>query len=114
VLEASRLVYLLRPYTRNLRKRVVKSPKLYFNRYGNGCTHIAGIESARITQRYYGGAIFENTVIMDLVKANYGKGSPWQFFYYRDNNQVEVDLILLRGSEHQLLEIKLSRSPNDQ
>jgi predicted AAA+ superfamily ATPase len=60
-----------------------------------------------------GGAIFENAVIMDLVKANYGKGSPWQFYYYHDNNYVEVDLILVRGSEHIPIEIKLSRSPHD-
>jgi predicted AAA+ superfamily ATPase len=61
-----------------------------------------------------GGVVFENAVVMDLVKANYGKGSPRQFYFYRDNNKVEVDLILVRGSEHLPLEIKLSRSPNDQ
>jgi predicted AAA+ superfamily ATPase len=114
VLEASRLVYLLRPYTRNLRKRVVKSPKLYFTDTGM-VAHILRESNPRALRNgVMGGVIFENAVIMDLVKANYGKGSPWQFFYYRDNNQVEVDLILLRGSEHIPIEIKLSRSPNDQ
>ena len=50
---------------------------------------------------------------MDLVKANFSKGTPWEFFYYRDNNQVEVDLILARGSESIPIEIKLSQSPNE-
>ena len=113
VLEASRLVYLLRPYTRNLRKRVVKSPKLYFTDTGM-VAHILRESNPRALRNgVMGGVIFENAVIMDLMKANCGKGSPWQFFYYRDNNQVEVDLILMRGSEFIPIEIKLSRSPND-
>jgi predicted AAA+ superfamily ATPase len=114
VLEASRLVYLLRPYARNLRKRVVKSPKLYFTDTGI-IAHILRESNPRALRNgIMGGAIFENAVVMDLVKANYGKGSPWQFYFYRDNNNVEVDLILLRGSKHIPLEIKLSRTPNDQ
>ena len=113
VLEASRLVYLLRPYARNLRKRVVKSPKLYFTDTGI-VAHILRESNPRALRNgVMGGAIFANAVIMDLLKANVGKGSPWQFFYYRDNNDVEVDLILVRGSEHIPIEIKLSRSPND-
>jgi hypothetical protein len=61
-----------------------------------------------------GGTIFENAVIMDIMKTNLANGSSWQLYYYRDNNNVEVDLILVRGSEHIPIEIKLSRSPNDQ
>ena len=45
---------------------------------------------------------------------NVAKGSSWQFFFYRDNNNVEVDLILVRGAESIPIEIKLSRSPNEQ
>jgi len=114
VLEASRLVYLLRPYARNLRKRAVKSPKLYFTDTGM-IAHILRESNPRALRNgSMGGAIFENAVVMDLVKANYGKGSPCQFYFYRDNNNVEVDLILVRGSKHISLEIKLSRTPNDQ
>lgn len=114
VLEASPLVYLLRPYARNLRKRVVKSPKLYFTDTGM-IAHILRESNPRALRNgVMGEAIFENLVIMDLVKANYGKGSPWQFYFYRDNNNVEVDVMLVRGSEHIPLEIKLSRTPTDQ
>lgn len=60
-----------------------------------------------------GGAIFENAIIMDIVKTNHSVKRPWQFFYYRDNNQVEVDLILARGSEYMPIEIKLTKSPAD-
>jgi predicted AAA+ superfamily ATPase len=114
VLEASRLVYLLRPYARNLRKRVVRSPKLYFTDTGM-VAHILRESNPRaLRSGVMGGVLFENAVIMDLVKANYGKGSPWQFYFYRDNNNVEVDLVLVRGSEQIPVEIKLSRTPTDQ
>jgi predicted AAA+ superfamily ATPase len=114
VLEASRLICLLRPYARNLRKRVVKSPKLYFTDTGM-IAHILRESNPRALRNgVMGGAIFENAVIMDLVKANCSKGSPWQIFFYRDNNLVEVDVILVRGSEYIPLEIKLSRTPTDQ
>jgi len=114
VLEASRLVYFLRPYAKNLRKRVVKSPKLYFTDTGM-VAHILRESNPRALRNgIMGGPIFENAVIMDLVKTNVSKGSPWQFHYFRDNNNVEVDLILVRGSEHIPIEIKLSRTPTEQ
>lgn len=114
VLEASRLIYLLRPYARNLRKRVVKSPKLYFTDTGV-VAHILRESNPRaLRQGVMGGVLFENAVVMDLVKANFAKGSPWQFYFYRDNNNVEVDVILVRGTESIPIEIKLSRSPNEQ
>jgi len=114
VLEASRLVHLLRPYVRNLRKRVIKSPKLYFTDTGMIAHILREANPRALRSGVMGGAIFENAVIMDLVKGNYGNGSPWQFFFYRDNNNVEADLILVRGSEHLPVEIKLSRTPTEQ
>jgi predicted AAA+ superfamily ATPase len=111
VLEASRIIYFLRPYARNLRKRVVKSPKLYFTDTGMIAYILRESNPRALRSGIMGGSIFENAVVMDLVKGNFGAGSPWQFFFYRDNNGVEVDVILVRGSEHILLEIKLSRTP---
>ncbi len=113
VLEASRIIHFLRPYARNLRKRVVKSPKLYFTDTGM-VAHILRESNPRALRNgIMGGSLFENAVVMDLVKSNTAAGSPWQFYFYRDNNGVEVDLILVRGSEHVPLEIKLSRTPTD-
>jgi predicted AAA+ superfamily ATPase len=114
VLEASRLVYLQRPYAKNLHKRVVKNPKLYFTDTGMVAHILREANPRALRNGVMGGALFENAVIMDLVKVNYSKGSPWQFYFYRDNNNVEVDLLLVRGSEHIPLEIKLSRTPTGQ
>jgi len=114
VLEASRLIYFLQPYARNLRKRVVKSPKLYFADSGM-IAHILRESNPRsLRNGIMGGPIFENAVIMDIMKTNLSLGSPWQLSYFRDNNNVEVDLILSRGGTHVPIEIKLSRTPTEQ
>jgi predicted AAA+ superfamily ATPase len=114
ILEASRIVYLLRPYTRNLRKRIVKTPKLYFTDSGI-VTHILRESNPRALRHgLMGGYLFENMVIMDLLKNNFAYGNPFQFYFYRDNNQMEVDLILERGGKLTPVEIKLTRSPTTQ
>lgn len=113
VLEASRVIWFLRPYAKNLRKRLVKSPKLYFTDTGM-VAHILGESNPRALRNgIMGGPIFENAVIMDLVKRNMALGSPWQLFFFRDNNRVEVDLILVRGGQQIPVEIKLTRTPTD-
>jgi predicted AAA+ superfamily ATPase len=113
VLEASRVIWLLRPYAKNLRKRVVKSPKLYFTDTGM-VAHILGESNPRALRNgVMGGPVFKNAVIMDIVKRNMSLESPWHMFFFRDNNGVEVDLILARGSQHIPVEIKLTRTPTD-
>jgi uncharacterized protein len=90
VLEASRLIYVLRPYSRNLRKRVVKSPKIYFTDTGM-IAHILRESNPRALRNgVMGGALFENAVIMDCVKMNASLGSPWQMFFYRDKDRKSV------------------------
>jgi len=111
ILEASRIVYLLRPYARNLRKRVVRTPKLYFTDSGI-VAHILRESNPRaLRQGVMGGYLFENMVIMDLLKNNFAYGNPFQLYFYRDNNQVEVDLLLEQGGKLIPIEIKLTRSP---
>ncbi len=114
ILEASRIVYLLRPYTRNLQKRVVRSPKLYFTDTGI-VAHILRESNPRaLRQGVMGGYLFENMIIVDLLKNNFAYGNPFNFYFYRDNNQVEVDLLLERRGSVIPIEIKLTRSPTTQ
>jgi predicted AAA+ superfamily ATPase len=114
ILEASRIVYLLRPFTRNLQKRVVRTPKLYFTDSGIVTHQLRESNPRALRHGVMGGYLFENMVIMDLLKNNFAYGSPFQFYFYRDNNQVEVDLILERGGKIIPIEIKLTRSPTTQ
>ena len=98
VLQASYLITLLPPYFENISKRLVKSPKLYFNDPGLAC-YLLDIESPRQLERdKMRGAIFENFVVMEIVKHRYNQGLLNGVYFYRDSNQNEVDILLLNFS----------------
>jgi predicted AAA+ superfamily ATPase len=110
ILETSRIVYLLKPYFKNITKRVVKTPKIYFTdtgllshllRYKAPETLLAGPMS---------GAVFENMVIIEAFKHNNNTKSGDNFYFYRDNNGVEVDLVIDKGQSFNLYEIKASKT----
>lgn len=113
ILETSYIVFLLKPYYANLGKRLVKSPKLYF--YDTGiASWLLGIKSyEQITTHSLRGALFENMVITDAMKGylNIGKRAP--FYYYRDSNGTEIDLIIEAGPELQAVEIKSGATINN-
>jgi uncharacterized protein len=110
VLEASYLVFLLPPFSMNISKRVVKSPKIYF--YDTGlASYLLGIEEpAHIKYHPLRGALFENMVISEHIKSRLNKGMPLNSFYYRDNHQNEVDLVIQSGNKLTLAEIKSSQT----
>ena len=108
VLEASYLVTLLPPYYENISKRLVKSPKLYFNDTGLAC-YLLDIESPRQLERdKMRGPLFENMVVMEMVKHRYNQGKDGGVFFYRDSNQNEVDILLKQEGEITALEVKSS------
>ncbi len=74
VLEASFLVFLLRPHHRNFNKRLIKSPKLYFTDTGL-LAYLLGIdEPARLTTHAMRGPVFENWIITELMKGRFNRG----------------------------------------
>lgn len=108
VLQASYLVTLLPPYYENISKRLVKSPKLYFNDPGLAC-FLLDIESPRQLERdKMRGAIFENFVVMEVIKHRYNQGRQDGVFFYRDSNQNEVDILLKQEGEITAIEVKSS------
>ena len=110
VLENSRIMYLLRPYHRNITKRVVKTPKLYFTDTGL-LTHLLKYKDAEtLAAGAASGMIFENMVIMEFLKLNNNAKAGWDFYFYRDNNGVEIDLIIDKGNMFELYEIKSSKT----
>ena len=93
VLEASYLVFLLRPLHANVSKRLVKSPKLYFYDVGLA-TYLLGIESERqVFTHPLKGALFENLVVMEALKLRTNRGRRNNLHFYRDSNGNEVDLV---------------------
>lgn len=108
VLQASYLVTLLPPYFENISKRLVKSPKLYFNDPGLA-SFLLDIESPRQLERdKMRGAIFENYVVMEVIKHRYNRGLLNGVYFYRDSNQNEVDILLKEEGEITAIEVKSS------
>ena len=108
VLQASYLVTLLPPYFENISKRLVKSPKLYFNDPGLAC-YLLEIESPRQLERdKMRGAIFENYVVMEVLKHRYNQGLEGGVYFYRDSNQNEIDILLKEEGEITAIEVKAS------
>ena len=93
VLEASYIIYPLRPYHANIKKRLVKTPKLYF--YDTGlASWLLGIHSVeQMATHPLRGNLFENMVINEFVKERYNRLQTPNLYYYRDQQQHEVDLL---------------------
>ena len=108
VLQASYLITLLPSYYENIPKRLVKSPKLYFNDPGLAC-YLLDIETPQQLDRdKMRGAIFENMIVMEAIKHRYNMGLEGGVFFYRDSNQNEVDLLIKQEGELTAIEVKSS------
>lgn len=106
VLEASDIVFLLQPYHRNFGKRLVKAPKLYFVDVGLA-SWLLGIRSADVLALHpLRGALFENLVVSEFLKARFNAGLPADLYFWRDNNGLEADLVFEVGRRLQTVEIK--------
>ncbi len=108
VLEATYILFRLEPYFENFGKRVIKSPKLYFNDTGLAC-YLLGIETIeQLTKDSFYGNLFENWVILELRKARYNQALDPRFYFYRDVLGKEVDLLIQQGGRLIPIEIKSS------
>lgn len=111
ILESTHLIYLLRAYHRNISKRVVKSPKLYFMDTGLAC-YLLGIDTPeRLLKAAEKGHLFENMVIAEVVKRASFSTGKMDLWYYRTQSGVEVDLIIDCKGEYRAYEIKFSETP---
>lgn len=106
LLEASYIVFQLQPYFRNISKRLVKSPKLYFYDVGLA-TFLLGIENEKqLSRDPLRGNLFENMVIAEVLKYRFNQGKRSNLFFYRDSKGHEVDLLLAEGPDLFPIEIK--------
>jgi len=112
VLETSFIIYLLKPYHANFNKRIVKTPKLYF--YDTGLvSNLLGIDDEKqLSNHWAKGALFENFVINELMKERINKGVKPQFFFWRDSQGKEVDLLIQEKGKILAIEIKAAKTYN--
>lgn len=113
-LKASFLVFSLPPFYENIRKRVVKSPKVYFADTGLAC-FMLGIENSEQAARDpLRGALFENLVILEILKSRLNHGRRPELYFYRDTHGNEVDLIIRSGRKFLPVEIKSGSTFTDE
>lgn len=108
VLEASYIIFFLKPHFQNFNKRITKTPKLYFYDTGLACSLLDIKSRDTLALSHYRGNLFESLIISDLQKQYYNKGitSPPLYFWRDQNGRVEVDCIIDRGDTLFPVEIK--------
>lgn len=110
VLQASGIVKLLQPWHANLGKRLVKSPKLYFLDTGLAC-FLLGIQSpSHLIGHPLRGSLFETFVVAEAYKQHDHSGRPERFWFYRDSNGNEVDLLAGSETDMRAWEVKSSQT----
>ncbi len=113
ILETSGLIYILRPYYHNITKRLVtKTPKIYFLDTGlcsylTKWTNAASLEAGAMS-----GAIFETYVFAEILKTYWHKGKEPHFYYYRDLDQKEIDLLIETNNKFYPIEFKKTATPS--
>ncbi len=106
VLEASFVIYRLTPYFENFGKRLIKSPKLYFSDTGLARYLLDILDIRQLPRDPLRGHLFENFVVNECIKQRLNVGIMPNFYFYRDSNQNEVDLLYREGSKLVAIEIK--------
>lgn len=110
VLQASYIILLLPPHFKNFRKRVTKSPKLYFYDVGLA-SFLLGVKNEEQLQHHAMlGNLFENMVVCELLKNRFNRVEENNLFFYRDNKGHDVDVIIDRVDQCDVVEIKSSRT----
>jgi predicted AAA+ superfamily ATPase len=107
-LEESNLVFLLRGWSKNAVNQVVKTPKVYFTDTGLACWLARLADDDRVAGGPMRGGLYENFVIVDLLKRALNRASSDRFWFYRDSKGREVDLVIERDGRLIPVEIKSS------
>jgi len=106
VLEASYIIYFLKPHFKNFNKRLVKSSKLYF--YDSGlCARLLGIQNIdQLSIHPFRGQLFEGFIITEFIKEYYNIKQEPDIYFWRNNKGKEIDLIIEKNNQLIPIEIK--------
>lgn len=107
------VIYLVQPYNEeSIVKRVVKRPKMYFFDTGLAA-YLCGVDSAETLERsFLKGRFFETFIFNEIRKSFMNSGIMQELYYYRDNEQNKVDLILIKNGRISCVEIKSGQNFN--
>ncbi len=110
VLEASYVIHFVRPHHNNFRKRLVKSPKLYFIDVGLAAYLLDIFSETHIANHPLRGALFETFIVSEILKQRFNSGQKSNLYYFRDNVGNEVDIIMDYGVDVICIEVKAGKT----
>ena len=112
VLETSGLVYILQPYYRNITKRIIKTPKVYFLDTGL-CSYLTNWSSPEsLESGAMSGSILETYIFVEILKSYWHNAKSPYFYYYRDTDQKEIDLVIEDSDTLYPVEFKKTAIPS--
>ena len=112
VLQSSGIIFLLEPYSNNVLKRAIKTPKIYFSDFWFVCYISRWISADTAKVGAQAGNIFENFVVSEIVKSHLNAGKTISsIYFYRDRDQREIDLVIEEDGKLYPIEIKMSGNP---
>lgn len=111
IMETLGIIFYLHPYSNNVLKRTIKTPKLYFYDTGLVCYLTKWSDSQTAMTGAMSGALFENYVVSEIVKSYQCCGTEPYIYYYRDKDAKEIDVMIEKDGKLYPIEIKKSASP---
>ena len=111
ILQTSGIIYLLKPYSNNVIKRAVKTPKLYFLDTGLAAYLTRWLTAETLAAGAMNGHFFETFIVAELLKSYSNAGREEDFYFLRDSNGREIDLLIFQNNTLFPLEIKQHTSP---
>jgi predicted AAA+ superfamily ATPase len=112
ILQACYIIFLLEPFYKDFRKRVIKSPKIFFYDPGIVCSLLGLTSSDQLFTNYMRGNIFESMIVSDFIKQQLNRGIRPSCYYWRDKSDFEIDCIVEQGGNITPIEIKVSTTPD--
>lgn len=112
ILEASFIAFRLQPFYNNLGKRLTQMPKLYFYDTGLCCSLLELETESHVNTHPLRGALFENLIILELLKARFNNGQRSNLYYWRDRTGNEIDVLIDQSSQVIPVEIKTAATFN--
>lgn len=106
ILQASYVVYLMPPYYENTRKRLIKSPKIYFCDTGLACALLGIEQPENLAFHPMRGHLFENLIVTEMLKRRLNEGKEPNIYFYRDSNQNEIDILQTAPEGLHAIEVK--------
>ena len=111
ILETLGIIFYLHPYSNNLLRRLVKTPKLYFYDTGLVCYLTKWSSAETLESGAMNGAVLENYVVAEIMKTYLNNGKEPYLYYYRDKDAKEIDIVLEHDGVLNPIEIKKTANP---